>query len=134
MKILVEKPPNYNNIGLAFPLHYGILFTYGDTLYNPDNVRISEDLIVHEETHARQQTEPDLWWGKYLRDPQFRVEQEVEAYANQYNFICRKVQNKQKRFEIVKRMAEILSSPMYGGCINLGAAVLKIKEKANGII
>lgn len=137
MKILIERPPIYNNLSLVFPLHRGIIFAYGEDIYNPDGVRVSEDLIVHESVHIRQQggnTEgADLWWSKYMRDEQFRLEQEIEAYAHQYNFICRKIQNKQRRFEILRMMAEILSRPTYGSCISIDSALLKIKEKANDI-
>lgn len=135
MKILIERPPIYDNLSLVFPLHRGIIFAYGEDIYNPDDVRVSEDLIVHESVHIKQQKElgPDIWWSKYMRDTDFRLSQEIEAYAEQYNFICRKEQNKQKRFEILKRMAEILSSATYGKCIGLGNALLKIKEKSNDI-
>ena len=135
MKILIEHPPIWASACAVFRIHDAVIFTYGDTIYNPGDVPISDDLIVHEETHAKQQNHNDedaaLWWGKYLRDPEFRVEQEVEAYANQYNFLCNIIQNKQKRFEVVKRMAEILSGPVYGECIGLEKALFLIREKSN---
>lgn len=137
MKILIEKPPIYNNLSAVFPLHRGIIFAYGDTIYNPDDVRLSDDLIVHESVHIKQQggtiEGAELWWSKYMRDENFRLEQEIEAYAHQYNFICRKMQDKRNRFKLLKRMAEILSGPSYGSCVSLSGALLKIKEKASNI-
>lgn len=136
MKIVIGKPPVWNNVCNAFQINPGItLFTYGDAIYNPGGAQITDDLMIHEQVHGKQQKHNDdeaaLWWGKYLRDPEFRLSQELEAYAEQYKFLCRKIQNKQQRFEIVKRMATILSGPLYGNCISFGSAVLKISEKAH---
>lgn len=136
MKITIGKPPIWDNACVAFQINpSSVLFTYGDTIYNPGDAQITDDLMIHEQVHAKQQKHNDedaaLWWGKYLRDPEFRISQEVEAYAEQYKFLCRKIQNKQQRFELVKRMAEIMSGPLYGNCISFGSALFKIKEKAN---
>ena len=96
MKIIIEKPPIYEAI-LAHRMTPSekTIFTYGDTIYNPNNVPISDDLMVHEEVHSKQQNHSDdyaeIWWGRYLVDPCFRIAQEVEAYANQYDFICKKI-------------------------------------------
>ena len=64
------------------------IFTYGDTIHNPFNVALDAELIRHEETHMEQQEgHPDVakvWWDRYIQDPQFRLDQEAEAYGAQY--------------------------------------------------
>src|SRR3990167_5904365 len=86
MKQINDYPPNIEQIRAAFPLHKGIVFTYGDTIYNPDGGFIDQHLEAHEATHALQQAliGVDRWWDRYIRDPVFRFRQELEAYRAQY--------------------------------------------------
>ena len=114
MKIKYEYPPNIEEIRANFQLHKGIIFTYGDTLYIPDRGKIDEALIKHEETHTRQQGDtPDEWWQRYFIDKEFRIEQETEAYRNQYKYALENY-NRQKRKYLLKVISEDLSSAMYG--------------------
>ncbi len=108
------------------------LFAYGDILYNPGGVEVSDDIMVHEEVHQGQQNgNPALWWGRYLREEEFRIQQEVEAYGKQYWYICtHKTQNKQTQFTLLKRFAELLSSPLYGSCVGLNRALQLIKQES----
>jgi len=136
MKIKNSKPPIWDKANKVFKINPNtVLFAYGDTIYNPSGAHITDDLLIHEQVHAKQQKyndkDAEIWWNKYLVDPEFRLSQEIEAYAEQYKFMCIKIQNKQQKFEILKRMAEILSGPLYGECINFNQALLKIKEKSN---
>ena len=80
-----EFPPNFKQIEAMFDLSKkNIVFTYGDTIYNPYGGVIPPHLVVHEHTHTIQQGDnPDGWWKKYLTDDKFRCSQEVEAYQNQ---------------------------------------------------
>lgn len=118
MKISNEKPPIWEECKKVFKLVKGTVFTYGDTIYNPDGVEISDDLLIHEKCHAKQQeynnTVAHIWWINYLEDSQFRLEQEVAAYAAQYRFICAKYKDRNKRDQYLGFMARILSSPLYG--------------------
>jgi len=86
IKIKIKKPPIYESACAAFSLDLrNIIFTYGDTIYNPSNLKLNDHTIEHEKVHMQQQGDhPDLWWGKFLRDPQFRIQQEAEAYGRQY--------------------------------------------------
>lgn len=135
-KIKNEKPPIYENACAAFRINpKTVIFTYGDTIYNPNNLPLPDDIIAHEQVHIEQQKGNDAdaakWWTKFLQDPQFRLEQELEAYAKQYNFICKhKTQNRQIRFNVLKRYAEILSGGLYGNCVGFHKAMLDIKEEA----
>lgn len=68
MNIVNTPPPNYDEIKEHFPdadYEKGILFTYGDTCYCKN---ITPDLIIHEATHVRQQTDPKEWWRLFLEN------------------------------------------------------------------
>src|SRR3990167_8359219 len=87
LKLSEEKPLIYDNVSQVFGIIPHAYFTYGDTVHcvgvpNPPTA----DIIAHEKLHIKQQQEaggPDLWWGKFLREPEFRVDQEAKAYARQ---------------------------------------------------
>ncbi len=134
MKIAIEKPPIWDlviNAGLAPTIT--TVFAYGDTIYNPSGMFIREDTIVHEKTHCRQQgNNPDAWWERYVQDGYFRINQEVEAYANQYSYICRNlVKDRNQRNIILNDFARHLSGPIYGKMIGQGDAYAMISKKAN---
>lgn len=136
-EIKIEKPPIYDNAVATFKINpRTVLFAYGDTIYNPGDVDLvkADDILEHEKVHLLQQKnsrdEAELWWGKYLRDPQFRLSQEVEAYGKQYSYICKhKTQNKQLRFNVLKRFAEILSGPLYDYCVSFYKSMDLIREE-----
>ncbi len=122
MKILIEHPPIHI---LNMILDAGMkpttttVYTYGDTIYNPGNINIEENLIEHEFIHSIQQgTKPDVWWQRYVTDPYFRIEQESEAYGHQYNFLCKQFKDRNKRNKILLDLANFLSSPIYGSIIS----------------
>lgn len=114
----------------VFPIKKNTVFTYGDALYAPNiNFTLPQDLIVHEETHTRQQGEdPAGWWDRYLVDPAFRLEQEVEAYRNQYRFYCKNHKGRNERFNFLRIIASDLASPMYGNLIGFLDATNRIKS------
>lgn len=108
-----------------------VIFTYGDTIYNPGNVNIPEYLIVHESTHTEQQgNDPDSWWARYVKDPYFRLQQEVEAYGNQFAFMCETVRDRNKRSRLLLELGHILSGPTYGNMITREGAMRMIKERS----
>lgn len=134
VKIRNEKPPVYDNACAAFKVNPGrTLFTYGDTIYNPGGIEpIPDHLIEHEKVHMEQQGYSEEgaaeWWGKFLRDPAFRLEQEAQAYAKQYAFVCRKVTGREQRFHFRWDLAGILSGPLYGNCIGRQEAAALIQR------
>ena len=128
MKIVHKYPPNIEDIKSVFPISRGIIFTYGDTIYNPDNFIIPDDLITHEETHMKQQgKDPDRWWKRYFVDQKFRLEQELEAYRNQYRYAINNY-DKRSRKELLKRISKDLSRPLYGSLVTKKEAKKLIKE------
>lgn len=96
---------------------------------------LTPDLIVHEETHGEQQDmHPDvakIWWERYLHDPEFRVEQEAEAYGAQYRFICRQKKDRNARTRWLNTLANALSGPMYGNVCSYAEAIEKIRTYAS---
>lgn len=136
IKHSTERPPNWHKIIKAFPTitwDDGIIITYGDTYHSAQ--LLSDDFIVHEATHMRQQQAIGIeeWWAKYFADPVFRLHQEVEAYRNQLKFLQEKYANRdrgERRFYMrqhVAHFATILSSDIYGRMIIYNKAVELIK-------
>jgi len=132
MKIINENPPEkllnaiINN---GMRPHANVIFTYGDTIYNPGGQDIPDHLIEHEGTHYKQQgNDPDAWWGRYLTDQYFRIEQESEAYARQFAYICATVKDRNQRHRICLDLAGILAGPLYGNVIGQMNAYQKIKS------
>ena len=127
-----EKPPIYDQIVQAgMNPSLNAIYTYGDTIYVPSGREVPDDIIAHEETHCDQQgADPDAWWSRYLDDPYFRIQQETEAYAVQYDFICETTKDRNWRDKILRRMATVLSGPTYGNVIGSQSAYSMIKNKA----
>lgn len=129
MKIVDDKPPNYAAIALVFPLPFGTIFTYGDTCYNPDRVYMSPAIVAHERVHVKQQgKDPEGWWLKYLTDPQFRYEQELEAHRVEWATATRYVKDRNKQLELVRPIAARLASSMYGNLVTSNEARKAIME------
>ena len=131
MVISHEYPPNMIAIAKAFPVDDLTVYTYGSTLYAPHATNIPEDLLVHEETHSRQQgLEPALWWDKYIADPQFRLKMELGAYRAQYRFYKKLPQARQNppAFKLLLTLARDLSGPLYGHLVDYYTAIALIKQ------
>jgi hypothetical protein len=133
-KVVNEPPPIFEKIAEKFPVvrtNRAVIFTYGDTIYNPGGNYIDDELMLHEETHIRQQAMmnggKDAWWDKYLEDPQFRTDQELEAYQAQFNATRTRYGRPVWRREL-KRLARDLSSPIYGNILSYDEAAKLIKE------
>lgn len=125
MEIVAGYPPNYAEIKKKFKFNnQNVVFTYGDKVYVPNGKPLPDHLEVHESTHIKQQAEigAEKWWERYLQDKNFRLEQEVEAYKNQYAFISQNYgRNDRKGF--LKKISNDLSSEMYGGIVTRKEAV-----------
>jgi len=128
MNIVIGYPPNYKKIAKTFTLGVGTIFTYGDKIYNPDNGGIDKPLLEHEKTHTIQQgNNIKKWWKKYLKDSEFRLSQELEAYQRQYR-VAKEIYNKPQLFNLLRSIALDLSGEMYGNIIDFDTAINKIKN------
>lgn len=118
--IINSFPPNIDKIRETFDLRGrpGIVFTFGGNIYNPSGLNMSEDLVAHEEVHIKQQLSmgPEIWWEKYLENPEFRLEQELEAYRVQNEVL--KKQPRPVRRRVLAHICNELSSKMYGNIIS----------------
>lgn len=125
IKLSKEIPEIYKELNEKFGVKWedGIIICYGNTIHC--NVDISADKIVHETVHVKQQEKigKDEWWRMYLDIPSFRLEQEVEAYRAEYQFIKRNIKNREAVFHFLARMAKHLSSENYGGIITTDEAI-----------
>lgn len=124
MKVVIDYPPNIEDIRAVFPLHKGVFFAYGDILYNPDNAPFDRFLLVHEQTHKEQQERIGVaeWWNLYLHNTQFRFEQEVEAYRNQWRVVKSHGKDRNKLEDYLRQIATSLASPLYGSMVTYSEA------------
>lgn len=124
MNIISDYPPNYSEIVAVFPTakQRGVIFTYGDTLYNPSRVSISESLMAHEVVHSiRHGTDPKSWWDKYLVDPKFRLKEEALAHQVEYRRASQDASRPIRR-QALAQIAKRLCSPLYGGLLSYDEA------------
>lgn len=131
MKIVNELPPNIDAIRKVFTLRGNEIFAYGDTIYNPGGGKIPPWLIAHEEIHRAQQAEfggPDEWWRKYLIDPRWRIEQELDAHRAEYTIYCIHFRLRNQRRKFLTLLARRLSGPLYGRLISFENAKKAIKS------
>lgn len=135
MKQVKGLPPNYSHIKAILGEHKGSIYTYGDTIYNPTGEEIPEDIIVHEQVHQKQQlrySTSEFWWMKYCTDHDFRLDQELEAYSVQLNWIKERYNNKGYK-EALTEFAANLSSPMYKLQLTSHEAETRIRRVAKDI-
>lgn len=124
MRILKERPPNYPAIVAAFPIlshRRGIIYAFGDAIFNPDGITVTPALHAHESAHAERQrglfpaAGPDGWWSAYLADPSFRLEEEIIAHRVEWRHFLSEGHGRKERRAYLAQMASRLSSPLYGG-------------------
>lgn len=129
MDIIIDYPPNYEQIKKVFKLHKGIMFAYGNKIYNPDNGGVDKPLLEHEKIHLKQQgNNPKKWWDRYLTDNDFRLSQELEAYKRQYRVAKNFYKSRDNVFTLLKNIARDLSGDMYGNIIDFSNAMKLIKQ------
>lgn len=130
MKILIEKPPIWDEAHRHFEIDDSMtIYTWGDIIYNPAGIEIGGDLIAHENQHRLQQIRyqggKEKWWDDYFDNPQFRADQEAQAYAAQYDYYCSQTKDRNERYRLLNILATSMSSPLYklyltkDACINL---------------
>jgi hypothetical protein len=137
MKIVYDFPPNFTFVRDFFDVNkFQPVFAYGDTIYSPFyKGEIPADLELHETVHSKQQLEfatPDLWWQKYCLNEDFRKNQEILAYAHQYNFIKKNLPKATK--DALSDFADNLSSGMYNLHIDHHQAETLIRLKAKELL
>lgn len=129
MLVSTDFPPNHKQLIDKFgDIPCNVVFTYGNTIYNPGKGNIDKFLYYHEKVHFYQQGEnPEEWWGRYLIDPQFRLNQELEAYRAQYKYYCEEVKDRNWRVKYLYGLAKNLCGSSYGNIITHSEAMRAIK-------
>jgi hypothetical protein len=114
--IVFERPPNFELILSAFPEadKPGVIFAYGDHIYNPSGANIPPALLAHEAVHQRDQLDMGVekWWEKYLIDTEFRYSAELYAHVAEYRAQAPKL-DRNARAKLLMSTASRLSAPLY---------------------
>jgi hypothetical protein len=137
MRVLVARPPLYDEIAKAFPIRgRDILFAWGDTIFNPGGVPIPPELVAHETVHCQRQLaycpefrnlnpelQVTLWWNRYIADKNFRLTEEMPAHIVEYQTILQTIgDNRKARRKALSHVAHKMASSLYGPMISLDDA------------
>lgn len=133
-QIVKMYPPNYSEIIKKLPAvkkRPNAIFTYAPKIYWPAGGVLPMDFHKHENHHIEQQNALEggaaEWWQRYLEDPKFRLDQELAAYRVQWKYAY--IYNRQKRKELLNKIAGDLASPMYGNLITKAEAIKLIQNE-----
>jgi hypothetical protein len=123
MKVIVSRPPMFDEIDRVFQVAgKPVIFSWGDRIYNPEQIVITPELMAHEKVHGERQRamHPDIeigvvmWWAKYLVDKAFRLEEELPAHRKEYFRFTARHSNPKARRRYLSMVAERLASALYG--------------------
>lgn len=103
----------------VFAITERTIFAYDNIIYT--NYDLPNDLVVHEKTHFKQQEKYGLvdWVEKYLKDPTFRLDMELDAYKKQ----LASIKDREWRNRVRLVSARDLSSDLYSNIINYHQAL-----------
>lgn len=101
------------------------IFAWNNAIYT--NYALPNDLLIHERTHLEQQKREGLehWVKNYLKDPKYRLRQEIEAYKHQLST----VRDRELRNKIRLESIDNLCSSLYGNILTREKAQLIFKVK-----
>lgn len=129
MKIEHAFPPNWEDIKAVLNVDADhTIFTYGDTIYNPGGFRVDEALLAHEMVHQSQQNGlgedgPAKWWDRFLKDPKWRLEQEIEAYRVQWREAQKGITDRNAKAAYLRQISGIIAGPTYGNLLTPAEAM-----------
>lgn len=124
MEIVNDYPPIYDEIDAAFSVRNlrGVIFCFGDIIYNPGGGTVTPSLIAHEEVHRDRQGSDVLgWWRRYIDEAEFRLSEEIPAHQAEYWHVAEGA-NRAVRRRALKIVAKKLAAPLYGKIITLDEA------------
>lgn len=113
-----ERPPNYDAIVEVFPhaKREGIVFAYGEDIYNPSGVKLSNPIVAHEYKHCARQFlyGAEQWWQVYLSDQQFRYSEELKAHGAEFREAIKETRRDRNAYaKLMTRTAHRLIAPLY---------------------
>lgn len=131
MKILIERPPLWDEIDATFHVAgKPVIFAFGGIIFNPENAKVTKELVAHEEIHGRRQGPTAelcfAWWRRYMKDQGFRLQEEIPAHQAEYKAYCKR--HGSGRQKALEHIASKLASPLYGNLISIPQAFRIIAE------
>ncbi len=135
MRVIKSRPPNFQQVAQAFPLVLtlkGVVYTWGDVIYNPDGFHIDPWLKAHEGVHfSRQGSDLERitqWWDKYCADPEFRFREELPAHRAEYRAFCAVHKRGGDRHAFLNHIANRLAGELYGAMLTPAEAARRITQ------
>ena len=127
-----ELPPNIENIRLAgFGTDPEGIYAYAPDVFSLSKKDIPADIQYHEDIHIQRQGDSPLaWWHKWLTDKDFRLEEELIAYAEQSKRV-RAVMGSRASEGCIDEAAGNLSSDLYKLGITKNQAKTLIRHRIN---
>lgn len=115
--VIHDRPPIFGEIVKVIPraADPGVVFAYHPAVYVPSGRALPPQLVAHERVHLEQQAgDPAGWWKRYLEDPEFRFEQEMQAHQAEYRAYCELHADRNERAVYLSMISRRLASPLYG--------------------
>lgn len=132
MKFSYEKPAIWEKLTTVFPANWdSVIVTYGDTIHSKEKIPFLKEM--HELIHTKQQTnmDKDEWWDKYLTDPKFRLEEELEAYSNEIIWAKKIIKDRNQLTKYIHQICLDISSPLYGNMLSFTEATNLLTKNNN---
>lgn len=91
------------------------MYTFGDTIYNPNGVPLPDPLVAHEMVHMMHQLSmsPEAWWNKYIEDQEYRYQQELLAHKAEFSLACQYTKDRNVHAKLLMATAARLVAPLY---------------------
>lgn len=134
--IIKAYPPNFTELTRHFPIKGvpGILYAYGDRIYNPSGVKVVPWILEHEKVHCTRQLldeqhiNVEEWWSDYIYNAPFRLEEEVLAHRKEWS-MTQDLISVRDRLHYLDMMVDRLSGPIYGNMVTRDEARRLITSK-----
>lgn len=130
-KIIRAYPPNFPWLRKVFPIsgRPGIVYAYGERIYNPSGGPLSPWVRDHEEVHCKRQLVHGVgaWWDAYSTNKAFRLEEEILAHQAEWDTYTAQHLKETEQNNYLWHMATRLSSPLYGSMCSFSEAMEYIR-------
>lgn len=124
--IRFENPPNIEALRAVFPITESVVFAYYPHIFVPNGKPIDRQIIAHEMVHldrqARHKDGVVGWWLDYIKDPEFRLMEEIPAHYAEWRYMLTAEPSRASRRKNLAIIAKKLSSPLYGNLVTLETA------------
>lgn len=109
------------------------IIAYGRKIYC--RTPVTGHVLSHEHVHLEQQEHSSWlafwWWVRYFLSAQFRYEQELEAYQEQYRYARDQMRLDRNQLQsLAGQLAGFLSGPLYNHCTSFEQALKEIKDES----